>query len=426
MTAMPSQGQRVAVIGGGAAGLTAAWLLQRRHDVTLFERSARPGGHVHTVLVPDGPDAGTAVDAGFIVFNDRNYPLFSRLLEQLEVQWRWSDMSFGYTCDESGLEYAGTGFQGLFAQRRNLLRPSYWALLRGIVRFCRLGREHMGAQELGSLTLGEFLDRIDCPGPVARDYVIPMGAAIWSGTREDIRQFPAEMFLRFFDNHGLLGLDDRPRWKTVVGGSHTYVDRLLERFRGQVVTSAAVKAVTRGPDGVGLRLEDGDVADFDQVVIAAHADQALAMLTDPSARERELLGAWRYSDNRTLVHTDAAVMPRSRRAWASWNYRRWPGTGDDSPVVVTYHLNRLQGLKTGRQYFVTLNPLAAVAEAEVVAEIDFTHPVYDLLAVRSQAGLAELNGVHRTWFCGAYFGNGFHEDAVRSGAAVGAGFGESL
>jgi predicted NAD/FAD-binding protein len=423
---VPGQGQRIAVVGGGAAGLTAAWLLHRRHDVTLFERASRPGGHVRTITVAAGRDAGTRVDAGFIVFNDRNYPQFTRLLEALEVPWRWSDMSFSYACDETGLEYAGTGLDGLFAQRRNLLSPSYWSLLRGIMRFCRVGRERIGSSELSELTLGQFLTGSGVPERVIRDYVLPMGSAIWSGTREDIRAVPAEMFLRFFDNHGLMRLADRPRWKTVVGGSRSYVDRLLERFSGTVVCGAAIASIRRHDDRVEVRARGADSMRFDQVVIAAHADEALTMLADPSPTERELLGAWRYSHNRTLVHTDRSVMPRRQRAWASWNYRRARNRDDEAPVAVTYYMNRLQGLETEHDFFVTLNPTGPVDDRSIVAEIDFTHPVYDFPAVRTQARLAELNGGRRTWFCGAYHGNGFHEDAVRSGAAVAAAFGESL
>lgn len=414
------------MVGGGAAGLTAAWLLQRRHDVTIFERAPEAGGHVRTITVANGPDAGTRVDAGFIVFNDRNYPLFTRLLDALGADWRWSDMSFSYRCEQSGLEYGGTGLNGLFAQRANLLRPGYWRLLSGILRFCRVGREAIDGEPIDGLTLGEFLDLARVPEAVARDYVLPMGAAIWSGTREDIRDFPAPMFLRFFDNHGLMTLSDRPRWKTVVGGSRTYVDRLLERFEGRCVRDAAIASIRRLAEGVELRREGAEPERFDHVVIAAHADEALAMLADPSEAERELLGAWRYSHNRTLVHTDRAVMPRSPRAWASWNYRRSRDRGDGSPVAVSYHMNRLQGLRTTEQYFVTLNPVEPIDDSRVVAEIDFTHPVYDFPAVRSQARLPGLQGQRRTWFCGAYHGNGFHEDAVRSGAAIGEAFGESL
>jgi predicted NAD/FAD-binding protein len=394
--------------------------------VTLIERAPRAGSHVHTVEIPTGPDAGCRVDAGFIVFNDRNYGLFSRLLEQLAVPWRWSDMSFSYRCDASGLEYAGSGFNGLFAQRPNLLRPAYWQLLAGIIRFCRRGREQIGAPEIAELTLGEFLDRCGCPPSVARDYVLPMGAAIWSGTRDEIREFPAEMFLRFFDNHGLLSVRDRPRWKTVVGGSRSYVDRLLELFGGRTITGAEAVRIRRDTLGATVDLRDGNSLEFDQVVLATHADQALELLADPTDDERELLGSWRYSRNRTLVHTDDSVMPTRRRAWASWNYRRGRGSGEDSPVSVTYHMNRLQGLQTRNEYFVTLNPSSPIREQTIVEEISFTHPVYAFPAVKSQSRLGDLNGIRSTWFCGAYFGNGFHEDAVRAGAAVAAGFGEAM
>lgn len=417
---------RIAVVGGGAAGLAAAWHLHERHDVALFERRRRVGGHVHTVQVDEGPDAGTPVDTGFIVFNARNYPLFSRLLGELDVESRSSDMSFGYHREDSGLQYCGTSWNGLFAQRGNLLRPSFWRLLRGIVRFCRGARMTLdaidaghrgalGAVPLTGTSLGEFLDRCGCGHEAATDYVVPLAAAIWSGSRSDIRGFPAATLLRFFDNHGLLSLRDRPRWRTIVGGSHAWVRRLLARFGGTVHAGAAVVGIRRDLHGVRLWLETGARMDFDRVVVASHADQALNMLLDPSHDERRLLGAWTYGDSLAVLHTHEGLMPPLRRAWASWNYRRLRDSGEDDPVVVTYDMNRLQGLRTTRRYLVSLNPPPQLPATDVLKAIRYRHPIYTERAVATQEPLQELGSESDTYYCGSYLGHGFHEDAIRSG-----------
>ncbi len=416
----------IAVIGAGAAGLTAAHVLQRRHRVTLFERDPRPGGHVRTVTIPSGPDAGTPVDTGFIVFNDGNYPLFNRLLDQLDVEARYSDMSFSYHSEESGLQYAGTGLDGLFAQRRNVLRPGYWKLVRGILRFCDEARRRLVAGEIGDCTLNEFLHSSGFDGAVADDYVLPLAAAIWSAPRDDIRSFPAESLLRFFDNHGLLRIRERPQWKTIVGGSKTYVRKLVDGFEGEIETGHEVRGVRRADDGVQLRQADGTVRRMDRVVIAAHADEALALLEDPRPDEAEMLGAWHYNASDARLHTDATLMPPNRRAWASWNYRRSVSSGDKTPVVVTYHMNRLQGLRTETEYFVSLNAEPAPDETRTIAEIPYTHPCFTRAALATQKRIAELNGTDNTYYCGSYLGYGFHEDAVRSGASVGKHFGIEL
>ncbi|NKB90441.1 MAG: FAD-dependent oxidoreductase [Acidobacteria bacterium] len=418
--------ERIAVIGAGAAGLTSAYLLQQRFDVTLFERDERLGGHVNTVPIPDGSDAGTPVDTGFIVFNERNYPNFCRLLDRLGVAWRESDMSFSYTSEISGLQYAGTGADGLFAQRANLVSPRFWRLLAAIMLFCRRGRQALKGKTLGNATLGDFLDECAFSDVLAADYVIPMAASIWSASRTDIRDFPAAAILHFFDNHGLLDVRDRITWRTVEGGSKTYVDALLGSFSGEVVTGARIAAVQRGVAGPTLQMEDGHTDRFDHVVLATHADQALALLEDPCNDETSLLGAWRYSRSLAVLHTDTALLPSNSRAWASWNYRRTTATGDAEPVHLSYHMNQLQGLATEREYIVTLNPPVDISPAKVIGSYNYTHPCYDHRSMATQGPLQALSGSRNTYYCGAYLGYGFHEDAVRSAVDVAAKFGVTL
>jgi predicted NAD/FAD-binding protein len=417
-----AKGLDVAVIGGGAAGITAAYLLQREHSVTLYERNDYVGGHTHTVTVPDGPDAGTPVDTGFIVLNDKTYPTLHKLLKELGVAWRWSDMSFGYHCEETGLQYAGTSPLGLFAQPINLLRPRYLGMLLDIRRFCTQARRDLDAGTLGERTLGRYVADGGYGEAFSRDYLVPMGAAIWSTSLAEMLEFPAETFVRFFANHGLLALEDRPRWQTVVGGSQSYVRAFLKGFRGKAFTEAPVAALRREGDGVVVRLKDGREARHDRAVVAAHADEALRLLADPSDEERAVLGAWRYQRNHTVLHTDETVLPPNRRAWASWNYLREKGGGKGG-VSMTYHMNRLQGLASSRQYCVTLNRRGPISKNRIIKVIEYEHPAYTVETIRAQGRLLEIQGKRGTYFCGSYFGYGFHEDAVKAGAGVARAFG---
>lgn len=409
---------QIGIIGTGAAGLTAAWLLNRRHDVRLFEQNDYVGGHTNTIEIAEGPDAGTPVDTGFIVMNDRNYPTLHKILERLGVTWRWSDMSFGFSSERTGLAYAGTNLNGLLAQRLNLLRPAYWRMWSEVARFCRLARAGLADGSLAGKTFGVFLSDHRISEAAVRNYIIPMGAAIWSAPQDGMLAFPAESLMRFWNNHGLLSLEDRPRWQTVTGGSRSYVRAMLRELGPRVTTNARIERVRRDGTGAVVRLRDGGERRFDRIVIAAHADQALRLLDDPSADEKRLLGVWTYARNFTVLHSDESFMPSNRRAWASWNYVETAEDMDARAVPVTYWMNRLQGLETRRPYFVTLNPARAFRPGTVHREIEYEHPQFTQAAIAAQAELPALNGVRNTFYCGSYFGHGFHEDAVRSGVAV--------
>jgi len=405
--------QRVAVIGGGVAGIVAAHRLQKAHDVTLLEQSDYLGGHTHTIAVPDGPDAGTPIDTGFIVFNEATYPHFIRFLEELGVPSRRTEMSFGFQCVQSGLIYAGNDLNGLFAQRSNLFNPRFFRFLLEIGRFSRQAILDLDTgQDLG--TLEQWTRQHKFLPFMVENYLKPMAAAIWSCPAGQVAAFPARAFLLFFRNHGLLSFRNRPSWHTVSGGSWSYVKAFTRTFTGTIRLEAGVERLDRTDDGVLVTYKEGVRERFDQVVIATHADQALRLLGDPTPEERRLLGPWRYEANSTVLHTDLSVLPPMRRAWACWNFRREAGKGADRPVYVTYGMNLLQGLNTQRQYLVTLNRPGDYNESKVIARMTYHHPVYTTESMATQPELESLNGVHRTFFCGSYFGYGFHEDAVRS------------
>lgn len=423
---IPPRGQRIAVIGGGVAGIVAAHLLQQRHDVTLFEQNDYLGGHTHTIEIKRGPDAGLAVDTGFIVLNDATYPLFRRFLARLGVEARVSEMSFGFQCQRTGLVYAGTDLNGLFAQRRNLVNPAFYRFLLEIVRFSKQARQDLDKGDLSRLTLGEYLERGRYSSFMVDNYLVPMAAAIWSTPALQIHAFPASPFLHFFRNHGLLSFRNRPLWRTVVGGSHAYVKAFARDFKGSLRLDSPVQVIQREAGQVRLGFADGEAQRFDQVVIATHADQALRLLQDPTALEQRLLSPWRYQHNHTVLHTDASLLPKPRQAWAAWNFTRDAGTEADRPVYVTYYMNRLQGLKAEHDYCVTLNRREPFKAESVIAELDYHHPLYSFDSMATQAELPQLNGRNQTYFCGSYFGYGFHEDAVRSGVAVAKAFGLAL
>ncbi len=416
---------KIAVVGSGVAGLTAAWLLDPHHQVTLLERDTRLGGHTHTVCIPDGPDAGTPVDTGFIVYNPRNYPQFIRLLERLDIQGQPSDMSFSFS-RAGDFEYSSYVPRGLLAQPSNLLRPAFYGLVAGILRFNREAVRDLEAGTVGNQTLGEYLEKHRLNETFKRNYLLPMGAAIWSTPPGEMMKFPAATFLRFFYNHGLLALKDRPHWLTIPGGSRSYIEKMKKDFRGEMNTAIDIETIERSQDAILLREKSGKERRFDYIVIATHADQALPLLKNPSPDERKLLGVWRYTRNETVLHTDESAMPKRKNAWASWNYLIEPGCPDDNRVSLTYHMNRLQNLKTRQSYFVTLNRRQAFPENKVIRRMLYTHPCYTRESLESQKSLPELNGKNRTFFCGSYFGYGFHEDAVKSALQVVSHFGISL
>ena len=408
----------VAVIGAGVAGLTAAWLLQRKYHVDLYDGNDYAGGHTRTVVVPNGPDEGTPIDTGFIVMNDRNYPLFRSLLNQLGVETRDSDMSFSYCCERSGYAYAGSNLDTLFAQRWNALRLSHWDMIRDILRFNRTASNDLENGYRGSETLGEYVQRHGFGHAFATRYLYPMGSAIWSSPGEQVEHFPCHAFLHFFRNHGLLQVKNRPQWKYVVGGSHTYVKAMLSDFTGRVQLKRPVHDVTRVANGVVIASADSQIQHYDRAVIATHADQALRLLADPTDQERRALGAWRYQNNEATLHTYRPVMPPASRAWASWNFTQERSASDDQPVSVTYYMNRLQRLRTTQNYFVTLNRARRISQEHVIDQTMFTHPMYTFESVASQDLLPSLNKTGPVYFCGSYFGYGFHEDAVRSAVDV--------
>ncbi len=411
--------RKIAIIGTGISGMSAAWLLSQRHDVTVFERETRIGGHSNTVDVVDG-NTQTPVDTGFIVYNEAAYPNLTALFEHLQVPTRPSDMSFAVSLDNGGLEYSCTNLAGLLAQKRNIIRPRFWSMLSDLRRFYREApRDAVQLDQLHT-TLGDYLDAQGYGAAFRDDHLLPMAAAIWSAPPAAMLDYPASSFIRFHDNHGLLQVNNRPQWRTVAGGSRSYVERLTRSYADRIRLGVAAARIRRSDDGVEVMDADGRVALFDHVVIATHANQALGMLDDASDAERRLLGGFRYSHNTAILHRDPSLMPRRRATWSSWNYIGARGQGWDSTqeCTVTYWMNRLQGLETETPLFVTLNPQTAPDPRLVIRSEVYQHPMFDTAALRAQQDLWSLQGERNTWFCGAYFGSGFHEDGLQSGLAV--------
>lgn len=396
------------------SGLVVASRLHSSHDVTVFEAAGHIGGHTHTVRV-DTPEGAFDVDTGFVVFNERTYPEFCALLAQLGVDSRPTSMGFSVSDATTGLEYGGETLDALFAQRRNLVNPGFLRMIADILRFNREARA-LVAGPFAHATLGELCEGAGFSRQFRDHYLVPMGAAIWSASERDMRRFPAECFVRFFSNHGLLEPPAKqPRWRVVSGGSHAYVKPLVAPFVDRVRTGTPVRAVRRLADGVELRLDDGP-ARFDEVVFATHSDQALRLLVDATPLERAVVGAFRYQRNDAVLHTDTSVLPRSARAWSSWNYHVPSERGE--PVSVTYDMTRLQGLRSPERFLVTLNDSGRVHPGRVIRRMVFEHPVFTRDSIAAQARHAEVSGVNRVHFCGAWWRNGFHEDGVLSGITV--------
>jgi predicted NAD/FAD-binding protein len=404
---------RIAVIGSGIAGMVAAYRLCRDHEITVFESGCHIGGHTHTVdVLAEGRPY--AVDTGFIVHNDWTYPNFVALLKELEVAWQPSDMSFSVRCETSGLEYNGTSLNSLFAQRLNLIRPSFLRMVADILRFGSSAPALLAIQA-ADISLGDYLQENGYSRYFIQNYIIPMGAAVWSSRPADMLDFPARFLVEFFANHGFLSVNNRPTWRVVRGGSREYVKRLTAPYAARIRLSTPVASVQRQAHQVSLRLKDGSVEHFDQVFIACHSDQALALLSDASPAEREILGAISYQGNEALLHTDTRLMPRRRLAWAAWNYHIPKDPVER--VAVTYNMNILQSLQAPVQFMVSLNRADQIDPAKVLGSYTYHHPVFTAAAVAAQKRRHEINGARRTYYCGAYWSYGFHEDGVRSAQA---------
>ena len=415
---------RVAIIGAGVSGLVVAHLLHRAHEVTVFEAARELGGHVHTVRV-DTADETHYVDTGFIVYNEPNYPGFTRLLRRLRVATQESTMSFSVHQDRGGFEYSSAVPIGLLARPTLAARPSFQRMIADYLRWRRAAQRLLSSGELSdTTTIADFVAADRYSPAFVEHMLIPLGASIWSANRSRFLGFPARYVLEFFNNHGLLSRRERPQWRTVTGGAARYVDALVRPFRDRIRVASPVMSVRRHDDGVEVRTAQRGPEQFDRVVIAAHSDQALRMLADPTPRERALLAAFPYQLNDAVLHTDARMLPRRRRAWASWNYHL-PDDADRE-VGVTYHMNRLQRLRADREFCVSLNRCTDIDEASVLQRIEYAHPQFTQATVRAQAEHESLNGANHTYYCGAYWGHGFHEDGVQSGLRVAARFGLEL
>jgi len=416
---------RIAIVGAGVSGLVAAHLLHREHEITVFEAAAHAGGHTNTVRV-DTPYETHHVDTGFIVFNDRNYPCFERLLARLRVPSQPSTMSFSVSDGLGDFEYSGASANGLFANRRHLAEPWFHRMVADLARFHRAARELLAGAD-GSpagLSLGDWLERRRFSRAFIDRLIVPQASAVWSADPRQMWSFPARFLAEFFDHHGMLGFRDRPRWRVVRGGSARYVEALTRPFASRVRLGTSVRAVRRDPDGVLVTPQGGEPERFDEVILATHSDQALGLLEDAGEREREILGAIPYQVNEAVLHTDVRVLPRRRRAWASWNYHWQP---EPSPqTTVTYHMNRLQSLRAEREFCVTLNRAGSIDPDRVIRRLSYAHPVFTDAGVRAQRRVTEIDGRRHTHFCGAYWGWGFHEDGVRSALRVGERFGARL
>jgi uncharacterized protein len=413
-----SPGNDVAVIGSGIAGLSAAWLLSKRHRVTVFEKDSWAGGHINTVDV-EGPAGRQSVDTGFMVYNEQNYPNLTALFAHFGVATKESDMSLAVSLDGGRFEYGTANLNQIVGQRSNAVRPRFWSMTRDIVRFYHSTPALLDHPDIEGVSLGQYLDRQAYSAAFADDHILPMSAAIWSTTPERMRDYPLNAFIRFFVSHQLLNLGGRVKWRTVAGGAHEYASRLTEKFRAGLHIGLGARKIARRAGSVLVEDQQGVVRAFNHIVIATHADQALALLDDADGQERGLLGAFKYTLNRTVLHADASLMPRRRRIWSSWNFIGGERGAEGQDRCVTYWMNRLQAIDPRHPLFVTLNPFREPKAGLVHREFTYEHPQFDEAALWAQRHLPRLQGRRNTWFCGSYFGHGFHEDALQSGLAVG-------
>lgn len=409
--------KKIAVVGTGISGLAASWLLNQRHDITVYEQNDYVGGHSHTEEFQLGGQS-IPVDTGFIVYNPVNYPNLVALFERLDVPTKPSDMSFAASLNDGALEYSGTDLRGLFAQPQNLFKPRFLRMLRDLARFYRQAPQLAGNRSLADVPLGVFLQNHGYSEAFIYDHLMPMGAAIWSSSVQQMLDFPTLAFLRFFDNHGLVQFTDRPEWRTVDGGSREYVHRLTASFADRIRTGQPVVSVERSADRQTIITADGSREEYDQVVLACHADQALNLLAEPAANERAVLENIQYQANTAVLHTDTKLMPRREQAWASWNYIGTGASPTEQLLCVTYLMNRLQNLPTRTPVMLTLNPCRPIDPDKIIRSYEYEHPMFNSAAILSQPRLWELQGQQNTWFCGAYFGSGFHEDGIQAGLAV--------
>ena len=401
---------RVAVIGTGIAGNVAAYHLNKKHDVTVFEVNDYVGGHTHTHDI-EMDDQNYAVDTGFIVFNYKTYPHFTSLLKELEVDVQPSNMSFSVKCEKTGLEYNGTTLNSLFSQRSNLFKPSFYRMIKDIIRFNKESVEELNAGN-ADVPLGKFLYDRNYSKQFIENYLVPMGAAVWSADPEQMMSFPAGFFIRFFYNHGMLNIDDRPTWYVIKGGSKEYVKKLTSSFADKIQLESGVQLIKRLVDGVEITLNNGNKQYFDKIFIATHSDQALKLLEDKTELEQEVLGSILYQENEAILHTDESILPRKKLAWAAWNYHILKDRQDR--VALTYSMNILQSIKSDKEFCVTLNNEKAINHEKILKKIKYEHPIFTPDAVAAQKRQKEINGVNHTYFCGAYWRFGFHEDGVWS------------
>jgi predicted NAD/FAD-binding protein len=413
---------KIAIIGTGISGMVTAYLLSDSHDITVFEKNDYIGGHTHTLDVEAG---GTTypVDTGFIVFNEVTYPNFLKLLSRLGVPWKPSRMSFSLRCEQTGLEFSPSSLDTLFAQRRNLLRPAFYRMVLDIFRFRKEALKLLESRD-DRVTLADYLQREKYSSLFIEKFILPMGAAVWSADPLRFRQFPARYFVEFFHNHGFLQVRNQPRWLVVKGGSRQYVERLIKPFADRIRLNCPVESITRQDGYVEVRSKTGGTERFDAVVLALHSDEALALLSDPSEAEKQVLGALPYQENLTVLHTDSSLLPRHKKCWAAWNYhvpRESLGR-----VALTYDMNILQGLDAPVEFCVTLNRPAEIDPAKVLRNLLYAHPVLTPAGVTAQGRRKEISGVRRTYYCGAYWSYGFHEDGVKSALAVCKHFGKGL
>jgi predicted NAD/FAD-binding protein len=410
--------KKIAVIGSGISGNSAAWALGASYDVTLFELESRTGGHSNTVNI-DYDGHPISVDTGFIVYNDHNYPLLTKLFDHLKIETIPSNMSFGVSLDNGNFEWSGQGLKSIFAQRRNFFSPKFWFMLREIFEFNRICKEDLKSGALCNSSFEEYLATRKFSERLRDDYLVPMTAAIWSTPPKRMLEFPAESLVRFLDNHRLIHkASERPNWRTVAGGSRNYVNKLLGDFKGKIETGKGVKKVVKTDDGVELILNDGSRRVFDQVVIATHTDQALAMLHSPNAAQKTILGSIDYKPNTVYLHRDEKLMPRRKAAWSAWNYLGARNSNGQRDLSVTYWMNRLQNISDKYPLFVSLNPEKAPDPEKTFQVFSYDHPQFDQAAISAQLRLGEIQGQDGIWFCGAWTKYGFHEDGLASGLAV--------